>query len=120
MIRVSTAPRKRNSPRIAEKDAPAFLRWLRGRECVFRMVGKCEGKLESMHLDFAGDKGVGTKVSDRYALPSCAGHHRAQHSLGWDTFISRARTTKAELLFAAATYWNRWPCRLAWERKFDV
>ena len=118
-MKVSVAPRKRNSPRIAEKSAPAFLQWLRGRDCVFAFMGSCEGRSEAAHVDYAGGKGVATKVADRFAVPACSAHHRLQTDEGWKRFEARiARDGFA--LRAAGQYWTAWPGRLAWERKFDV
>ena len=119
-MKVNIAPRRRNAPRIAEKSAPGFLAWLRKRECAFADHGSCEGKIQAMHLDFAGGKGTGTKVADRYAVPACAAHHRQQHLVGWVTFISLKDTTKEALLGAADILWRAWPGRIAWERKLDA
>src|SRR5689334_18739276 len=109
MLNVSTKPRKRNAGRPPEKDARGFLQWLRGRACIFAADGTCEGKIEAMHLDFAGGKGVGTKVADRFAVPGCAGHHRRQHNEGWATFLHQIGATKEALLKAADTLWRAWP-----------
>jgi hypothetical protein len=119
-MRVSSSPRRKNAPRPAEKSAPAFLQYIRGRECAFADHGGCEGKIEAMHLDFAGDKGMSSKVSDRYAIPACSAHHRRQHSVGWLTFCKRMNVTKEQLLIAAARLWNAWPSRVAWERKMEA
>lgn len=119
-MRISTAPRKRNSPRVAEKSALGFLQWLRGRECFFAYMCCCEGGMEAMHLDFAGGKGVGTKVADRYALPSCSKHHRMQHVSGWQTFATAVGNTKEGLLYASDQYWRQWPGRILWERKISA
>ena len=113
MLRVNTRPRKRNAPRPAEKSAPAFLQWLRGRECV--MAFNCDGKIEAAHVDYAGGKGMGTKVADRHAIPMCSKHHREQHSIGWLAFQNRYGKFNAEEV--AARYWANWPGRIAWERK---
>ena len=59
---VSAKPRRRNAGRPPEKSARGFLQWIRGRECVFGLAGECEGKIEAAHLDFAGGKGMATKV----------------------------------------------------------
>jgi hypothetical protein len=90
---------------------------LRGRECFFVGNGQCEGKIEAMHLDFAGGKGIGTKVADRHALPGCSAHHHRQHTRGWDTFCREVATHPSTLLTAAANYWLAWPGRRAWEAK---
>ena len=116
-MRVDTRPRKRNAPRLAEKSAPAFLQWLRGRACFLSESGECEGKIEAAHVDHAGGKGMGTKVADRHAIPLCSGHHRAQHVMGWRSF--------EEAYFfgavgVAASFWGRWPGRVAWERKQEA
>jgi hypothetical protein len=111
------APRRKNAPRPAEKDARGFLQWVRGRACLFAHMSGCSGKIEAAHLDFAGGKGVGTKVADRYAIPACQGHHRLQHDKGWTTFMALMGTNAKELLGAAARLWNAWPGRRAWERK---
>jgi hypothetical protein len=119
-MRIDTRPRKRNAPRPAEKAAPGFLQWLRGRDCLFASYGGCEGPIEAMHLDFAGDKGIGTKVSDRYSVPACSGHHRSQHNKGWATFLRIMGISKEVLLDGAAQFWSRWPGRPAWERKQEA
>lgn len=117
MIRVNTKPRKRNSPRIAEKSAPAFLQWLRGRPCLATNID-CAGKIQAAHVDYAGDKGMGTKVSDRFAVPLCAHHHAMQHQMGWQSFeVAELTGHGGAALFAASRYWKAWPGRAAWERK---
>jgi hypothetical protein len=113
-MRVDVRPRKRNAPRPAEKSAPGFLQWIRGRECIFAGKGECEGKIEAMHLDFAGGKGVGTKVADCYSVPSCSGHHRRQHTRGWVTFLKEMGVSKEALLEAAGRFWRAWPGRVRW------
>lgn len=70
-----------------------------------------------MHLDFAGDKGMGTKVSDRYAVPGCSGHHGLQHRIGWPEFVAAMGTSKAAMLRAADILWRSWPGRAKWERE---
>jgi hypothetical protein len=80
MLRASAKPRHRNAPRLAEKNAPAFLQWIRGRSCLCFPRGGCGGKIEAAHVDYAGDKGMATKASDKYAVPLCAFHHAEQHA----------------------------------------
>lgn len=122
MLSVNTKPRRKNAPRIAEKSAPGFLQWLRSRPCVFAIIDPngCEGKIEAMHLDFAGGKGVGSKVADMFSVPSCTGHHRRQHNKGWRTFSAALEISFADLLKAAETFWRAWPGRIAWERKQEA
>jgi hypothetical protein len=84
-------------------------------------LGDCEGKIEAAHVDYAGDKGMGTKVSDRFAVPLCAFHHAWQHRQGWKTF---ERTWFGGIgvgfaLKSAEHYWRAWPGRIAWERKLN-
>lgn len=116
-LKVSSKPRKRNSPRIAEKDAPGFLQYIRGRQCLFCGAGGCSGPIQAAHLDFAGGKGMGTKVADRFTVPMCAAHHAQQHAWGWGTFRRKMEVSEDDLLNAAAFLWSRWPGRIAWERK---
>ena len=114
-MKIDVRPRKRNSPRPAEKSAPGYLQWLRGRPC---MIGglECSGeRIEAAHVDYAGDKGMGTKVSDKHAVPLCSRHHHQQHSIGWQSF---ERMHNITALSAAVVYWNAWPGRRAWEDKF--
>lgn len=117
-MRVDTRPRRKNAPRIAEKSAPQFLQWLRGRGC---MVGNadCMGKIEAAHVDYAGGKGISTKVADRYAVPLCSHHHRLQHSIGWRRFEA-SLLSAGEALLATGQYWKNWPGRIAWERKLEA
>jgi len=116
MLRANTAPRKRNSGRPLDKDAPRFLQWLRGRNCV--LAGQaghvCEGKIEACHVDYAGGKGMGTKVADRFAIPGCSGAHRRQHAIGWTRFEAE---TGINALRLANDFWKAWPGRSAWETK---
>ena len=118
-MKIDTRPRKRNAPRPAEKAAPGFLQWLRGRDCVWNKLSPCGGKMEAQHLDFAGGKGIATKVSDRYALPCCSHHHGEQHRRGWSTFLAAHEVSRELALKSAAIFWNRWPGRAAWEAKND-
>lgn len=75
--------------------------------------------MEAMHLDFAGGKGVATKVADRYSLPACSRHHMRQHSKGWITFPQEIGVTQEMLLDASDRYWRAWPGRIAWERRLE-
>jgi hypothetical protein len=68
--------------------------------------------MEAAHVDYAGDKGMGTKVSDRFAIPLCSDHHALQHAVGWQTFEGNF---KFNGLIAAQAYWHAWPGRVAWE-----
>lgn len=82
------------------------------------MAFGCEGRMEAAHVDYAGDKGMATKVSDCHALPMCAKHHREQHQIGWPSFERRYGQFNA--LDVANGYWRAWPGRIAWERKLEA
>lgn len=109
-MRVDVSPRHKNRGRPASKSAPMFLQWLRGRPCL--IGGTCAGKIEAAHVDGAGDKGIGTKVSDRFAVPMCSAHHAESHMAGAKTFQSRHCVN---LLEASRIYWSKWPGRVKWE-----
>jgi hypothetical protein len=118
-MRVDTRPRKRNAPRIAEKSAPGFLQWLRGRECACCYPDSGGRRIEASHVDHGGDKGMGTKTSDRFAIPLCGGpdgHHAEQHRIGWRSFETKYQFDAVK---AAMAYWHLWPGRIAWERKLE-
>jgi hypothetical protein len=116
MFKPSLQPRHRNSGRPPEKSAPQFKEWLRKKwGCVFAGHGECGGKIEAMHLDFAGGKGMGTKVADSFCLPSCSVHHHRQHTKGWATFLREIGATKEALLATADKLWRTWPGRVKWE-----
>lgn len=115
-MRVDVRPRHRNAGRPPEKDARGFLQWIRGRECLAHGHA-CAGRIEAAHVDYAGDKGMGTKVSDRYSIPLCSFHHQLQHSIGWPAFdISYCGGSEGALI-ASQFLWDKWPGRVAWERK---
>ena len=116
-MRIDTSPRHKNAPRPAEKSAPAFLQWLRGRSCAVAPTNReeCSARIEAAHTYGAGDKGMSTKNSDRYAIPLCSAHHAEQHARGWKTFERDYGISSAPLL--AEQYWRAWPGRLAWEKK---
>ena len=85
---------------------------------MWAFMGGCDGRMEAAHVDYAGGKGMATKVADRFAVPACSAHHRLQTDEGWKRFEARlARDGFA--LRAAEQYWSRWPGRRAWEIKND-
>jgi hypothetical protein len=115
-VKLALQRRHKNSGRPPEKDAPKFKEWLRKtHDCAFINAGDCAGKIESMHLDFAGGKGMGTKVADSFCLPACAKHHGLQHVWGWITFLSRMGLTKEACIAASDKLWRAWPGRAKWE-----
>lgn len=113
LARSAFRPRKQNAGRPAHKSARGFLQWLRGRPCAIEARGGCEGRIEAMHVDYAGDKGMGTKVSDKFSIPCCSEHHRLQHAWGWQTWEANF---KFNALLAAKAYWEAWPGRRMWEQ----
>lgn len=113
MLRASAfKPRKQNAPRPAWKVAEAFKQWLRGRDCMIADRGGCAGRIEAAHVDYAGDKGMATKVSDRFCVPLCHEHHRVQHQHGWSAFEGNYKVNALE---ASKAYWSAWPGRARWE-----
>lgn len=113
MFKVNTGPRIRNAGRPAHKEAPAFLKWLRGRECILAHTGECRGKVRACHWDEAGDKGVATKVSDKFSLPMCDEHHRIQTDvIGWPRFQLKYGFKAADV---CAKFWQDWHGRAKWE-----
>lgn len=120
-MRVDVRPRKRNAPRPAEKSCPKYLQWLRGRECLISRIAQthahCGGKLEAAHTYGAGDKGIGTKSNDCYAIPLCNYCHARQHSMGWKSFEKLYGFDAPSM---AEAYFNEWPGRHAWRRKQEA
>jgi len=114
-LRAKLKPKRRGTVgRPVEKDAPAFLRFVRKHPCILEDTGECRGKVRACHWDEAGDKGTSTKVADRFTLPMCDGHHHEQTEvLGWPKF-------QAKYAFSAeafcATLWKSWPGLSAWNR----
>jgi hypothetical protein len=79
----------------------------------------CGGKIEAAHVDYAGGKGMGSKVADKNAIPLCSFHHRTQHDKGWTVF-ERTHFRMPGMAYAAAQqFWKAWPGRIAWERKLS-
>jgi hypothetical protein len=126
-VRGSVAPRRKNAPRPAEKSAPTYLQWLRGRPCFLDNADcgyakpRRKSLIEAAHVDHGGDKGMSTKVSDRWAIPLCQHHHDEQHGKvgrfrdrgGWKTFEAKyGFSAVAE----AARYWRLWPQSRKWEQ----
>ncbi len=79
------------------------------------MAFNCDGGIEAAHVDYAGGKGLGTKVADCHALPMCRKHHAEQHRIGWRSF--EVQHGDFDALAVAEEYWRQWPGRIAWERK---
>jgi hypothetical protein len=84
------ARRARNSNRQnANKRFPGHLQFVRGYRCLIegRAGHVCNGKVQAMHVDYAGGKGMGLKVADYFTVPGCAEAHREQTDvLGWPGF----------------------------------
>jgi len=114
LSRSAFAPRRKNAGRPDHKSAPGFLQWLRGRPCSLERHPNhvCEGPVVAAHVDHGGDKGMGTKVSDKFCIPMCDAAHRLQHTVGWRTFETRFGFSALEY---ARQYWTRWPGRSKWE-----
>jgi hypothetical protein len=75
--------------------------------------------MEAAHVDYAGGKGIGTKVRDSACVPLCSLHHRCQHNKGWKTFEIKHFGAEGWALKAAEGYWKAWPGRVAWERRLE-
>lgn len=123
IFRKHTRPRVRNAPRPAEKSAPTFLQWLRGRPCFLadHWLGGCglapiprKSPVEAAHAPDKASKGMGTKSTDAIALPLCQAHHDEQHRIGWATFQAKYGFNARDV---AGDYWHLWPGRRAWEAK---
>lgn len=111
--KLSTKRRHTNAGRPAEKSAPGFLAFVRQRPCILDHTGECRGKVRACHWDEAGDKGMGTKVADKWSLPMCDGHHQEQTDvLGWPKFQVKYRFNAREF---CEQLWRAWPSRLRWE-----
>lgn len=119
MTRIDTRPRLRNSGRPPEKSAPGFLKYVRGRSCLVANAG-CSERIEAAHVDYAGGKGIGTKVADRYAVPLCSTHHAMQHVMGWAAFERQYFGEAGYALKAAEFLWSRWGGRTKWEKKQEA
>ena len=121
LTRKSFMPRKRAKARSFDpKRCEPYLRWLRRLPCVLDGRGGCSGRIVAAHVDYAGDKGMATKVSDRYAVPMCDGHHTVQHGWGWKSFESNFRIDTLELSKAYYDEWLKTPAGREWEREHDT
>lgn len=99
-------PRLQNSHRAdGFKRCEPFLKWLRGRPCRLEHTGECSGKIRACHVDYAGDKGMGTKVSDHFSIPMCDHHHDLQHRLGWASF---EKSYRFNALSESIHFWETW------------
>ena len=82
--------RFRNSGRQNDgKRFPRHLIYVRGFECAIagRLGHVCSGKIVAAHVDYAGGKGAGMKVSDAYTVPLCwAAHAEQTDVLAWPGF----------------------------------
>lgn len=108
-------PRKiKNSGRVPNGvRCPAHLAWIRGFACILHKTGECDdSRIEAMHVDYAGDKGMARKTADRHAVPACGYHHKMQHRIGWRTFEARFGIDALEL---ANEFAARSPHRHKWD-----
>ena len=117
--RFQTRARVQNSHKAdAEKRCEPYLKWLRGRSCYLdgRWQHECRGKVRACHVDHAGDKGMGTKVSDKHAIPMCDGAHEEQHRIGWTSFESLYRFNAVQV---AAELFRHWRTQTSMGRLWD-
>lgn len=131
--RSAIKPRHRNAPRPAEKSCPQFRAWLIRRPCFLydHALGGCgwgepprKSFVEAAHVDRGGDKGMGTRASDRFCIPLCQRHHDEQHGKigafrdrgGWPKFQAKYGFTAVDV---SGDYWHLWPGRIAFERKLE-
>jgi hypothetical protein len=80
---------KNSGKQNAGKRFPSHLQFVRGFRCLIegRNGHVCSGKIQAMHVDYAGGKGMGMKVPDYYTVPGCAEAHREQtDDLSWPAF----------------------------------
>lgn len=63
---------------------PKYLAWIRTQPCdVWDFCGEtCSKKSDAHHVREKGRGGVGTKPSDRRAIPLCRNAHRLYHDVG--------------------------------------
>lgn len=116
MIHVDVRSRHRKPGRPADKSAPQYLQWLRGRPCA--CAGRnpnCSGKIEAAHGPHKASKGMSSKCADRWAMPLSSACHGLQHRIGWQSFA--AMHLHGDPLEICNAYWMKWPGRVAWERK---
>lgn len=91
--------RKRTKPRRSSRvHDPAYLDWIRGKDCVCCLMYRYNRvavvpALTVSEAAHVGERGLGQKSSDRESLPLCVEHHRAgpksHHTLGkrfWSTW----------------------------------
>ena len=115
LARSAFAPRRKNAPRPAEKSAPGYLQWLRGRPCACGGRNpSCGGKMQAAHGPDKATKGMGSKCRDSAAMPLSTDCHAKQHRVGWISFA--AAYLPGDPLVICAAYWRAWPGRVAWER----
>lgn len=115
LARTAFKPRKRNSRKADDaRRFPSHLAWLRKRPCILegRFGHACEGRMEAMHVDRAGGKGIGIKVADFWAVPACSIAHQLYHQYGSLTW---EHTWAVDLVEAAKQYAKASPHRHLWE-----
>jgi len=115
LARSAFRPRKQNSHKADDaRRFPSHLKWLRGRPCILegRHGHACEGRMEAMHVDHAGGKGMSLKVADYQAVPACSEAHRLYHQYGARTWEA---TWRIDLVAAAKQYAAASPHRFQWE-----
>jgi hypothetical protein len=121
MFKIDLSPRLKKAKDPANKRCEPFLSWLRKRNCLLAHTGNCEGRVRACHWDEAGDKGMASKVSDRWSLPMCDGHHAEQtDDLGWPKFQLKYRFNPREV---CETFWNAWlrtENGVKWQRRQDA
>lgn len=83
---IGKAPKEQRQERQRDN---AYLAFTRRQPCILAPMDPsgCAGPVEASHVRFADAKvgrhaGLGRKPDDRWVLPACVAHHRAQHAAG--------------------------------------
>jgi hypothetical protein len=82
----------RPQPRPTRIRDEKYLAWIREQPCLVTMHKPCDD-IEAHHIRRNGKSGVGTKPSDRRAVPLCASLHRWYHERGHSEFQRVFRVT---------------------------
>jgi len=81
--------------RLPKLRSPALINATHEMPCSLRFASflgrRCEGSVMAVHLDMAGGKGIGTKVSDLCVVAGCDACHKlmdGRDRAGWEVIMN--------------------------------
>jgi hypothetical protein len=83
-----------------------FRSWVSNKKCLLAADGRCRGPVIALELDFPSSPNAASR--DVRLIPICEAHDAQRNLKGWDTLITDAGLSRADVVNAAGLLRGRW------------